>query len=362
MKPPEIQNALKREVIGQSRALREVSVALYKHLIGHKTGNILMIGASGTGKTTIMKAVETLLREHPTFAEFGTVVRINANLLADLASRGLQSTAMLEKLVAEARLRFGEDAPREKIARAVSHGILFVDEIDKIRSHVGAEANVRGIIAQESLLTLMESEVQLVPIPERQPDGSWRDVATPIDTGGILFISGGAFEDLFDQVFDRVTAGGKNPPWRLVSKADGSIERRIVFQLGDHLVHEDLFKYGVTPQFLARFDSIVTLRNLNAKDLVTIFRDIPKAILPTARDYFRAYGVELELTDDALNYIADKATENPRIGARALKEVFFRIIKDLEYDPWSAGNVAKGPSGDVLKIDRALCETAYKNH
>ncbi len=359
MKPPEIHEKLRAEVIGQGQACREVAVALYKHLIGHATGNILMIGGSGTGKTTIMRAVEHMLKDNDEFAEYGTVARLNANLLADLASKGSQSNAVLDKLVQEARLRFGEDAPHEQIVRCVEHGIVFVDEIDKIRSHVGGQPNVSGIIAQESFLTLMESEVQLVAIDVKQPDGSWETQQTRIDTGGILFIAGGAFEDLYDQVFDRVTAGGKNQPWKLVTKADGSIERRIVFQLANHLIHTDLFDYGITPQFLARFDSIVTLRNLNARDLITIFKDIPNAILPTAQGYFVEYGVQLQITDDALYFIADKATENQRLGARALKEVFARIIKEFEYDPYDSGLVTSTAGVDKLTIDLDVCKNAY---
>ena len=359
MKPPEIFDHLNVHVIGQSAVVREVAVALYKHLIGHKTGNILMIGGSGTGKTTIMRAVEHLLDSSDTFAEHGTVVRLNANLLADLASRGMQSTAVLERLVNEARARYGDGASYEQIRKCVAHGIVFVDEVDKIRSHVGDRPNVPGIIAQESLLTLMENEKQAVPIPVQRANGTWETIQTPIDTGGILFIAGGAFEDLYDQVFDRVTAGGKNLPYKNVIKADGSMQRQIVFQLANHLKHDDLFTYGITPQFLARFDSIVTLRNLNARDLVTIFRDTPDAILPIAQEYFAAYGVQLQLTEKAMYYVADKATENARLGARALKEVFGRVIKRFEYDPYSSGLVKRGPQGDTLLIDTKDVESAY---
>jgi len=360
MKPPEIFDELKSHVIGQPKAVQSVAVALYKHLIGHKTGNILMIGGSGTGKTTIMRAVEGLLSENSAFAEYGTVVRINANLLADLASRGKQSSAVLEKLAQAALARYGDDTSHEQIVQCVSHGIVFVDEIDKIRTQVGDKPNVNGIIAQESLLTLMESETQAIPIPVKGSDGHWTTIQTPIDTGGILFIAGGAFEELYDAVFDRVTAGGKNPPWRLVSKADGSIERQIVFQMGDHLLHTDLFDYGITPQFIARFDSIVTLRNLNAKDLVTIFTEIPGAILPITQEYFDSYGVALVVSEDALFYIADKATENSRLGARALKEVFGRVVGHYEYDPWASGHVTKrADGGEELVIDLERAKSVF---
>lgn len=360
MKPPEIFQQLRREVIGQNAAVREVAVALYKHLIGHNTGNILMIGASGTGKTTIMRAMEHLLKEREEFHDYGTVARLNANLLADLASKGTQSSAVLEKLVQEAQIRFGENASHEKLTSAVAHGIVFVDEVDKIRSHVGDTPNVAGIVAQESFLTLMESEVQLVDIPVKRADGSFEIKKTPIDTGGILFIAGGAFEDLYDLVFDRVTGNGKNLPFKLVTKADGTFERRVVFQLGNSLVHQDLFEYGITPQFLARFDSIVTLKNLGAKDLITIFQDVPGAILPAAMDYFREYGVELQVTQEALHFIADKATENPRLGARALKEVWARIMRDYEFDPFKSEQTSEGPDGPRLVLDLAACQRIYE--
>ena len=359
MKPPEIFEKLKTHVIGQAPAVREVAVALYKHLIGHTTGNILMVGGSGTGKTTIMRAVEALLKSSDDFKDYGTVVRMNANLMADLASRGLQSSVVLDKLAQEARARLGDRASTEQVRRCVEHGIVFIDEVDKIRSHVGDQPNVAGIIAQESLLTLMESERQVVTIPEVRPDGTVQKIPAVVDTGGILFIAGGAFEELYDQVFDRVTAGGKNPPYRLVTKADGSIERRIVFQLADNLIHADLFAYGITPQFLARFDSIVTLRALQPKDLVTIFQEIPGAMLPTTQDYFRQYGLTLSVTPEAVFFIADKATENPRLGARALKEVFGRITRELEYDPFGSGRVRKGPKGDELVIDLEAAKAVF---
>jgi ATP-dependent Clp protease ATP-binding subunit ClpX len=359
MKPPEISASLEHQVIGQRKALCEISVALYKHLIGHKTGNVLMIGGSGTGKTTIMRAVEKLLRESDVFEEHSTVVRINANLLADFASRGVQSSVVLEKLVAEARIRIGEDATRQDIVKSVSHGIVFIDEIDKIRSHVGDEPNVNGIVAQESLLTLMEGEMQSVNIGARNEQGQWESIPTGIDTSTILFVAGGAFEDLYDQVFDRVTAHGKNPPWRLVTKADGTMERQIVFQLAQHLVHADLFAYGMAPQFLARFDSIVTLRNLSPSDLATIFKDTPDAMLPIAKEYFQVYGVTLKIDDDAVNFIVDKAAANSRLGARALKEVFGRIIKQFEYDPWVNDDVTDEKGKNELLITIDMVQNAY---
>ena len=94
MTPTRIYESLRRDVIGQDKALREMAVAIYKHLIEHSAGNVLMIGNSGTGKTTIMRAVERFFAEAEGYEKFSTIIRINANLVADLADRGQQGAGV----------------------------------------------------------------------------------------------------------------------------------------------------------------------------------------------------------------------------------------------------------------------------
>ena len=350
IQPNEIFENLRSDVIGQDHALREMSVALYKHLIGHSAGNVLMIGNSGTGKTTIMKAVERFFRETTEYREFATNVRLNANVLADLASQGSQTNVVMERLAEAARLILGKEASLERMRHFVGHGIVNVDEVDKIRALVGGEANVKGIVAQDSLLTLLENEDVTVRIPYWDGSG-WKQTNTTINTRHVLFVAGGAFEDLYNMVYDRVTEGsGLTNLWRLIPRADGTLERRVVFRIGDHMRHEDLFKYGITPQFLARFDSIIVLNDLAAPHLMKILEVVPDALIPIAKEFFAHEGIELRIGDAALRYIADKAAEQNRLGARALREVFGRVIKQYEFDPRSTGEVVREGDREVLEI------------
>lgn len=356
--PKEIYTFLAQGVIGQEQPLREMAVAIYKHLIEHSVGNVLMIGNSGTGKTTLMRAVERFFAQAEGFEKFSTIIRINANLVADLAIRGKQSNVVMDRLARQAASILGEKADLEIVMDYVAHGIICVDEVDKIRAEVGGEANIKGIIAQDSLLTLMENENVQVEIPYYEANG-WHSLTTPINTQHILFVAGGAFEELYDQVVARVTEKtGTTKFWRSIPRADGSFERRFIFKLGDHLTHEDLFNYGMTPQFLARFDSIVMLSNLRVPDLVKIFRDIPGAIWPIAIDYFKKTGIDLSITDEAVLLIADKAVENNRLGARALREVFGKIVKRFEFDPLATGLVREEGGSWVLEITTEVVEAS----
>ena len=358
IQPKEILENLRRDVIGQDPALREMAVALYKHLIGHSAGNVLMIGNSGTGKTTIMKAVERFFRETTDYQKFATNIRINANVLADLASRGAQTNVVMERLAETARLILGKQASLERMREYVSHGIVNVDEVDKIRAVVGGEANVKGIVAQDSLLTLLENEDVTVTLPYWD-GGAWAEATTTVNTRHVLFVAGGAFEDLYNMVYDRVTEGsGLTNLWRLIPRADGTLERRIVFRIGDHMRHEDLFKYGMTPQFIARFDGVIVLNDLAAPHLMKILEVVPNALLPIARDFFAHEGIELRITDKARRYIADRASEQHRLGARALREVFGRVIKRYEFDPRGTGEVRREPHGEVLELDVEAVKTA----
>jgi len=189
--------------------------------------------------------------------------------------------------------------------------------------------------------------------------GSWHSLTTPVNTRHILFVAGGAFEELYDQVYERITKkSGSDKFYKLVPRADGSVERRFVFELAKHTALEDIFNYGMTPQFLSRFASIVMLRDFTAPDLVTIFQNVPGAIWPTAVEYFRQLGIALTITDEAAFLIADMAARENRLGARALNEVFGNIIKRLEFDPLASGLVREQDGQQVLAIDRDVVEAS----
>lgn len=355
--PREIYNTLNQDVIGQDQALQDMAVAIYKHLIEHSTGNVLLIGNSGTGKTTIMRAVERFFSQARGHEKFSTIIRINANLVADLASRGQQSNIVMDRLARQAANILGENANLETMREYVAHGIVCVDEVDKIRAVVGGEPNVKGIVAQDSLLTLMENEHVQVEMPYFE-NGSWHSRIEPVNTEHVLFVAGGAFEELYDQVFLRVTEkSGADKFYKLVRRADGSYDRSFVFDLGQHVTQEDIFAYGMTPQFLSRFDSVIMLGDLQAPHLVQIFRDTADAIWPRAVEYFRHGGITLTITEDAAFLIADMAASRNRLGARALREVFGSIIKQLEFDPVATELVRDQGGQQVLEITREMVET-----
>jgi ATP-dependent Clp protease ATP-binding subunit ClpX len=322
LRPREVFEELRRVVVGQDDALREIAVAVVKHLVGHPAPNMLVIGNSGSGKTTIMRAVEHYLASLPNMSD-ANVIRINANVLADEHSG--YGKAVLGRLYANAkRLLPGE--PKKRLLHSVGHGIVFIDEVDKIRANVGTQPNVRGIVAQEALLTLMENENV-----EFDADGE----TMAVNSSSILFVAGGAFEELYDAVLRRATIGQDTAPMKpvVVVSASGEVREELPFHLRDYLKYDDLFRYGMTPQFISRFESIVVLNDLSEGDLARIFVEPEGSIFRTSRDYFSRFGVDLQITRGALVAIAWDASRQKRLGARALRETFRRVVRQLEFEP-----------------------------
>ncbi len=331
--PVALADALGRSVVGQRRAVEEMSIALAKKLAGLPAGNVLLIGSSGTGKTTLMRTVETFLSERPELARRSTQIRVHANVLAEEAESGRPGAGVIRRLLERGREQLGLDAPVERIIERARDGIVFVDEIDKIRSVVGGEPHLTGIRAQEALLTLMENASVPVTLPDWAGGGRMA-----FDAADLWFVGAGAFEGLYDAVHDRVTLGsdrGALQPTTVVE--DGTVHQEVRFQLSDWLRSEDLFQYGMSPQFLSRFDSVILLHDLTVDDLVHIFLESPDSGFRQSQAYFEHHGRELALSPAAVRRIAEEAASRPRLGARALKEVFRRVVRDHEFDPTAAG-------------------------
>jgi len=327
--PAEIAAALRRRVVGQETAVREMSVALAKHLAGAAPGNVLMIGASGTGKTTLMRAVEEWLGARPELAVRSTLVRVHANVLGEEAARGRPGEVVLTRLLERAREQLGPDAPADALLARARQGMVFIDEVDKIRSQVGDRPNVAGIRAQEALLTLIENESVPFTLPEWAGGGAVR-----VDSSGILFVCAGAFEGLYDAVYDRVTIGRDRGALQAVTVVgEGEVHEELQFSLRDWLRNEDLFDYGMSPQFLSRFEAVVLLEPLSVERLVDILVDSPESAYRRSRAFFASRGIRLALSPAAVRAIAEAAHRQPRLGARALNEVFRRVVRDHEFDP-----------------------------
>jgi ATP-dependent Clp protease ATP-binding subunit ClpX len=285
-----------------------------------------------------MRAVEQFLAGHADLVESANVIRINANVLAE-EHQGY-GRAVLGRLFANARRILGATAAMSDLLRCVEHGIVFIDEVDKIRAQVSGQPNVRGIVAQEALLTLMENENV-----EFDVDG----MRFGVNSSNILFIVGGAFEELYEAVFRRATIGQDVAPMKpvVVVSASGEVREELPFHLRDYLKYDDLFRYGMTPQFVSRFESIVVLNDLAESDLARIFVEPEASIFRTSRAYFQRFGVDLQITRGALIAIAWDAARQKRLGARALRETFRRVIGNLEFDPADAGT-------GVLTIDENM--------
>jgi ATP-dependent Clp protease ATP-binding subunit ClpX len=166
-----------------------------------------------------------------------------------------------------------------------------LDEIDKVSGLIGGKPYVTGINIQQAVLTLIEGE--RVPLRITAPkDGVLESASIWVDTGKMLFLCAGAFETLYDQVFQRVTSpksGIKLPT--TTTYVNGKITIREYFTLRHHFRPEDLFEYGMQPQFLSRFDNAVILEDLTAVTLARIFREPREGVLQVSQNFFRKYGM-----------------------------------------------------------------------
>jgi ATP-dependent Clp protease ATP-binding subunit ClpX len=358
MTPVEIYEFLQHDVIGQEESLRYVSVAIFKHLQGERYGNLMLIGSSGTGKTTIMRSVERLYEGHAELQKYRVVIILNANTFA--TDEGLVDTSRLfQRLEERARQILGDAASAEEIGCYMEHATVCLDEIDKVSGMVGGKPYVTGINIQQALLTLIEGEKALHQLRTTK-DGSKPSVT--VDTGKMLFFCAGAFEALYDQVFNRVTSPTsrvKLPTETVIE--DGRVRIREYFTLRHHFRQEDLFDYGMQPQFLSRFDSAIILEDLDSTLLRRIFTETRDSVFTASRSFFQRYGIDLEISDDAIRRIADEAAKSSRIGARALKAVYAKVIKPFEFDPFSHEEVRQDGPRHRLVIDEDLVRRSVRS-
>lgn len=334
LKPADLYNFMLRHVAGQNEALRYVSVAIFKHLCSEPVGNLLMIGNSGTGKTTIMRAVEQMYLANPSFQKHRVVARMNANTLASEEGEVITGKQLFKTVQDRALQILGKEATPESVKTLIEHATICIDEVDKVSAVVGGRSNPTGIHIQQSLLTLMEDE--RVTFETRLLDGNdYRPVHMEIDTRKLLFICAGAFEELYNQVYARIVEDkGQDEMTEMTSDFAGNIAFEQVFSLSEHLTQEDLFKYGMMPQFLSRFDTTLVLSELSPAILESIFASTKDSIFETSKRFFERFNIELRITDGAKKLIAQKAALQSRVGARALKDVYSRVIEPFEFDPF----------------------------
>ena len=357
--PPQIFDELRKGVLGQNGALRYVSVAVYKHTTGKVPGNILLIGNSGTGKTTIMNNIQRMYHDVSEYRPFRAMTILNANLLVDSERMEFQPARLLEAVEQRARALVGEKPSPEALKETMERATICIDEIDKMSSIVAGKPNPIGVVLQQGLLTLMEGEVVIYKT-FASVDGEEKPVTLNIDTRHMMFICGGAFENLYDQVYLRVInpASGEKLKSQAVQMADGQVRIETRFALADFLKPEDLFEYGMVPQFMARFDNVVMLRDLDVAVLKEILLESLDSPFIRSKKFFEVMNIKLEIDDVAASMIAEAAELNIRTGARALRTVFNKIINPLEYDPWQHEGLEKGDDGHRLVITKEMAKRA----
>lgn len=335
--PKEIYRRLNEYVIGQDRAKKVLSVAVYNHYkrIRHagrveevelQKSNILLIGPTGCGKTLLAQTLARILDVPFTIAD--------ATALTEAGYVGEDVENILLRLI---------QAADYDLERA-SKGIVYIDEIDKTARKTGDNPSitrdVSGEGVQQALLKIIEGTLASVP-PQGGRKHPHQDFIQ-IDTTNILFICGGAFDNLDKIVAERVGAKGqiglvKGKDFAL-SQTESEAER--TSRLLQQVIPDDLLKYGLIPEFVGRLPVIVSVDPLDKPLMMRILTEPRNALVKQFQKLFAIDRVELVFTDDALEAAAEEAMKQ-RTGARGLRTIIEEVLLDVMYEIPSRSDIRK---------------------
>lgn len=321
LKPKDIKSKLDEYVIGQERAKKTISVAVYNHYkrirslgrtgeVEYSKSNVLLLGPTGSGKTLIARTLATILDVPFAIAD--------ATTLTEAGYVGEDVENIILRLV---------QAADYDIARA-ELGIIYVDEIDKIRKttgNVSITRDVSGEGVQQALLKIVEGTISNVPPKggRKHPNQEY----IRVNTQNILFIVGGAFVHLDKIISKRL---GKS-----VIGFDALETRQFDSQEVNYLLSkvepEDLIEFGMIPEFVGRFNSIANCNELTVEDMVDILTQPKNAIIKQYTQLFAEEGVKLHFTDEAMRAMAEQA-KLAGTGARALRMIVENILLNLMFD------------------------------
>ena len=318
-KPQDIKTFLDQYVIGQDEAKRYLSVAVYNHYkrLLQKTGddeveieksNIIMVGATGTGKTLLARTIAKFLSVPFTI--------VDATVLTEAGYVGEDIESILTRLLQVA----------DYDVKAAERGIVFIDEIDKIArkgDNPSITRDVSGEGVQQGLLKLLEGSVVNVPPQGGRKHPEQRMI--PVDTKNILFICGGAFDGIERKIAQRLNTHVVG--YHAVENT-AKVDKDNLMQ---YIAPQDLKAFGLIPEIIGRMPILTYLNPLDRTALRNILTEPKNSITKQYIKLFEMDGVKLSFDDDVLEYVVDKAIEI-KLGARGLRSIVEAIMMDVMFD------------------------------